>query len=62
MIVVLAQLSPVSLAIGLVGSVAMILIGFAVIYKLVIVRYELALQSVYFASYLAVLMAAGYIG
>ena len=62
MIVFLAQLSTISLAVSVVSAMVMLFVWSVVIGKFKVARYELALQSVYFASYLTVIMTVGYLG
>jgi hypothetical protein len=58
----LTRLSLMSLIICTLGSSIMLLIWLALALKHRLVKYELGLQSIYFASYLGAIVLVGYIG
>jgi|GEM_PF-2098223 len=60
LIVFLAQLSLPSVIACIISLSVMILIWFAIIFKHPLIKYELGLQSLYFISYLGVLMFVSY--
>lgn len=61
LLVFLAHLSLPSIAACIIGLLAMILIWLAVIFKHRLTEYELGLQSLYFASYLGVIIFVSYV-